>query len=132
VIEPALAAGRTVVCDRYADSTVAYQGNGMGLALDTIHHLTALATGGLIPDITVCVDIDPDTGLERASSRGALNRLDKETLEFHQRVRKGYLALIAQQPDRWIAIDGGGTPEAVHEAVMCAVMARIKALGDAA
>ncbi len=106
VIRPALAAGRIVISDRYADSTLAYQGYGRGLDLETLRAITAFATGGLAPDLTLCLDIAPQVGLARRRSGSAeWNRLDAEAIGFHRRVRAGYLELAGQEPARWVIID---------------------------
>jgi dTMP kinase len=132
VVQPAIEAGQTVITDRFSDSTVAYQGYGMGLDLDTILTLTAIATGGRMPDLTVYVDIEPRIGLERATLRGGTNRLDNADLEFHERVRKGYLAMAKAQPARWIPVDGSGSPQEVHAAVLAALRDRMCLEGNAA
>lgn len=110
VIRPALAAGRIVLCDRFTDSTVAYQGYGRGVELALIERLNALATGGLRPDLTVLLDLDPATGLHRVSQRlgdapAGRDRLEREALAFHERVRAGYRALAAAEPDRILLVD---------------------------
>jgi dTMP kinase len=105
VITPAIARGAVVLCDRFTDSTIAYQGFGRGLDLDLIRRLNHFATGGLAPDLTILLDLDPRIGLERCarSSRVELtsrDRLEAEPLAFHQRIREGYLALAREEPDR--------------------------------
>ena len=110
VIRPALAAGRIVLCDRFTDSTVAYQGYGRGLDLDLVERLNAVATGGLRPDLTFLLDLDPVVGLARATERLAQprqrrDRLEDEMLEFHQRVQAGYRALAAREPERVVILD---------------------------
>ncbi|HOT90821.1 MAG TPA: dTMP kinase [Anaerolineae bacterium] len=118
VIRPALAAGKIVVCDRYFDSTYAYQGYGRGLPLPTLQVITDFAVQGLIPDLTLYLDIAPEVGLQRRAHSGeALNRLDREALAFHERVRAGYLELAAADPARWHIIDAHRTPEAVQAAL---------------
>jgi dTMP kinase len=115
LIRPALEAGRIVISDRYADSTLAYQGYGRGLDLDTLRAITLFATGDLQPDLTICLDIAPAHGLERRrQGRGEWNRLDAEALAFHQRTRRGYLELARREPERWIVIDADRSVEAVH------------------
>lgn len=110
VIRPALQAGKVVLCDRYYDSTYAYQGYGRGLSLDALQEITKFATGGLMPDVTFYLDIEPEVGLRRRTDGGEeMNRLDRETLAFHRRVREGYHALIAADPDRWVTIGAKGT-----------------------
>jgi dTMP kinase len=125
VIRPALEAAKIVVTDRFADSTRAYQGYGMGLGLEAIETLTALATDGMNPDITVYIDVEPEVGLARVASRGGANRLDQENLEFHRRARNGYLALMRTQPQRWLYIDGTPSPDEVHAAVLRSIESRI-------
>jgi len=105
VIQPALGAGTIVLCDRFTDSTLAYQGYGEGLPLATIDELNALATGGLIPRLTILFDIDPIIGLQRRGTAGAVNAMDARDLEFHRRVRQGFLVLASQFPDRWLMLD---------------------------
>ena len=130
-IRPRLAAGQIVVCDRYADSTLAYQGYGRGLDLPTLRTILAFATGGLQPDLTIYLDITAEEGLRRrqqAAQDGAeWNRLDAESLAFHRRVREGYLALIAEAPERWIALSGVGDRQAIQAQIRAAVYARLPA-----
>lgn len=118
VIRPALQAGRAVIVDRFSDSTVAYQGYGLGLDPDVVHTLTAIATGGLRPDVTVYVDIDPETGASRSAARGERNWLDERSVNFQERVRAGYRALIAEDPRRWICVKGDAAPEEVHDGIL--------------
>jgi dTMP kinase len=123
LIRPALAAGRVVLCDRYADSTMAYQGYGRGLDLDALRRLTAFATGGLSPDLTLLLDIDAARGLARRRDEGEeMNRLDLETLAFHNRVRTGYHALMAADPGRWRLIDADRPPEIVQAEIQQVVL----------
>lgn len=106
LILPALHAGKIVLCDRYYDSTYAYQGYGRGLDLDALRQITEFATQHLRPDVTLYLDVKPEVGLQRRMSGGGeINRLDREALSFHQRVREGYLQLVEQEPDRWRVID---------------------------
>ena len=126
VIQPALAAGRVVLCDRYADSTMAYQGYGRGLDRDALAALTAVATGGLRPDLTLLLDLDVARGLARRRDEGEeMNRLDLETLEFHRRVREGYLTLAAAEPARWRIIDADRPPAAVQADIRRVVLERL-------
>ncbi len=106
VIRPRLAAGEIVLSDRFADSTIAYQGYGHQQDLAQVRALVAYATGGLTPDLTVLLDVDVEIGLERKTREGKeWNRLDAYTIEFHQRVRAGYLELAKAEPRRWVVID---------------------------
>ena len=125
VIRPALAAGTVVISDRYGDSTLAYQGYGHGNDLDTIRQMLAFATGGLTPDLTVLLDVDPAVGLRRKKSVGEWNRMDAYQLEFHQRVRAGYLELARQEPRRWVVLDAGLPREMVQSALRQVILARL-------
>lgn len=109
-IRPALMAGQIVLCDRYADSTMAYQGYGHGLDLAALAAITRFATGGLKPDLTIYLDIPVAEGLLRKraayeAGESELNRMDRKELEFHQRVRAGYLEMAANEPERWAIVD---------------------------
>ena len=125
VIRPALAAGTVVISDRYGDSTLAYQGYGHGNDLDTIRQMLAFATGGLMPDLTVLLDVDPAVGLRRKKTVGEWNRMDAYQLEFHQRVRAGYLELARQEPCRWVVLDAGLPREMVQSALRQVILARL-------
>jgi dTMP kinase len=115
LILPALASGNVVLCDRYYDSTYAYQGYGRGLSLDALRRITEFATQGLKPDLSLYLDIPPEIGLNRRADSGeALNRLDRETLAFHRRVRIGYRNLIKEEPTRWRLVDATGAIDAVQ------------------
>jgi dTMP kinase len=116
VIEPALAAGRHVLCDRFTDSTIAYQGYGRGVPLPMIEQVDALATGGRRPDRTLLFDLPARTARSRGHSpsrrgRGAADRLDAEGLAFYSRVRQGFLALAEGEPERFRRVRSGGSPE---------------------
>lgn len=116
VIRPSLAARKIVLCDRFYDSTIAYQGYGRGLNLDALHQVTHFATGGLKPDLTLLLDIEVEQGLTRRESGGVeMNRLDLETTAFHRRVRQGYHQLVKTEPERWVVVDGS-RPLAVIQA----------------
>mgnify|MGYP006300031025 CR=1 FL=1 len=131
LIRPALAQGKIVVSDRYYDSTLAYQGFGRKLDLDALRAITSFATGGLVPDLTLYLDIDPGQGLARRQAGGGeWNRLDAEALAFHQRVRAGYLALIEQEPARWVVIDAARSVEQVQQQIRAQVEARLDQTGD--
>lgn len=125
VIRPALAAGSVVISDRYGDSTLAYQGYGHGNDLDTIRQMLAFATGGLVPNLTVLLDVDPAVGLRRKKTVGEWNRMDAYELEFHQRVRAGYLELARLEPQRWVILDAGLPREMVQSALRQVILARL-------
>jgi dTMP kinase len=122
VIEPALEAGEVVICDRFLDSTTAYQGYARGIPLDEVKRLNDAAAGGLVPDLTIVVDLDPALGLERAcrDSAGA-DRLEAEEIAFHERVREGFLAVARDEPQRVVVVPGDGTLEEVAERIDHAV-----------
>ncbi len=112
VIAPSLARGEVVLCDRFFDSTTAYQGYGRGLDLDVVRALHELATGGLAPDRTIVLDLDHAWGLSRATREGA-DRLEREDAAFHARVREGFLAIARQEPGRVRVIDASGSVDEV-------------------
>lgn len=127
VIAPALVAGKIVVCDRFADSTLAYQGSGRGLDLGLVRRLNDEATGGLRPDLTLLLDIAPEVGLEREGSQ--LDVTGRESLEFHQRVREGFLALAREEPERFVVIDATLPPEDVTDRGQAEVEKRLVSEG---
>ena len=129
-IAPALEQGQVVLCDRYADSTLAYQGYGRQTDLAALAQVVAYATGGVMPDLTLLLDLPVEEGLRRR--RPLLqewNRLDAETLAFHRRVRQGYLRLAAQEPARWVTIDARRSMDAVQAEVRRVVVARLRQKG---
>ncbi|HCU25567.1 MAG TPA: dTMP kinase [Deltaproteobacteria bacterium] len=123
IIRPALAEGRHVLCDRFADATLAYQGFGRGLDLELIRRLNALATGGLRPDLTFLLDLPVAIGLARAQSRLAAQnssegRFEAETLAFHEKVRAAYLQLAAEEPERFCVLDAASSIEILQEKIL--------------
>ena len=106
VIGPALASGQVVVCDRFSDSTVVYQGLARGLDLSLIDSINAAATGGLKPDVTILLDVLPEQGLQR-KKKGHQDRFDSEGISFHRKIREGYLKLAAKEPARWLVLQAG-------------------------
>jgi dTMP kinase len=121
VIRPALEAGAVVLTDRYVDSTLAYQGAGRGL--DNARLITEWATGGLLPDLTVLLDLDPSIGLQRAGARAAPDRLESASLAFHQAVRDGFRALAEQAPARYVVIDAASGVDEIADQVQVAIRA---------
>ncbi len=130
VIRPALAAGKIILCDRFTDSTLVYQGCGRGLGGDVVLALDRIACQGLQPDLTVLVDIDLDESLRRARGRNVSTassetRLDDESREFHKRVRDAYLALAQREAQRFVVIDGAAGIEEVSERIWKEVAGRV-------
>ena len=124
-IKPRLERGEIVLCDRYADSTIAYQGYGHGVDLEQLGNIVHFATDGLKPDLTLLLDLDVGVGLSRRQKDGDVNRLDAFELAFHQRVRDGYLALAAAEPARWVIIDANQPPELVQAALRKIIRERL-------
>ncbi len=112
VIKPALARGEWVISDRFADSTLAYQGYGRGLRLSLLRRLNAWVTDGLVPDKTFLLDLEPEIGLARLEKR---DRIDRETLEFHRRVRRGFLKEARREPKRWCILDASLSAEEIFD-----------------
>lgn len=123
VIVPGIEAGKVILCDRFADATVAYQGHGRGLSFELIETLNAIATGGHAPLRTIWLDLDPDEGvrrsLERQMDEGVVveARFEREARAFHERVRRGYAAIAEREPRRFRRVDAGGTEDEVAERV---------------
>jgi dTMP kinase len=113
VIRPAMERGAAVICDRFAASSVAYQGFGRGLGRETVERANAIATGGLTPDLTLLLDLPAEEGLARRAVAGAANHFDRETVAFHERVRAGYHDLAREFPETWRVIDASRPLDAV-------------------
>ena len=114
--------GGIVLCDRYADSTLAYQGYGRGLDLGAVRSVIAFATQNLKPDVTIYLDLDVEEGIARRKRDGGeWNRLDDQALEFHRRVRAGYLQMIAAEPDRWVQIEAARPIEEIQAEIRAEV-----------
>jgi dTMP kinase len=126
VIRPALQRGAFVLLDRYADSTLAYQGYGHGNDLQILRQLLHFATGGLQPDLTFLLDLDAEEGLQRRQTGGDWNRLDAYQLAFHQRVRQGYLELAAEQPERWMMIDASQPADVIQTTLCQTILSRLQ------
>jgi dTMP kinase len=120
-IRPALAAGQLVLCDRYTDSTIAYQGYGRGLDRGLIDQLNHIATGGLVPDLTLWLDLDVRVGLQRAQARGQADRMERADSGFHQAVRQGFTEIAAVNPERVVRIEADRSIEDVSEAIKAAI-----------
>jgi dTMP kinase len=126
VIRPHLGKGGVVLSDRYADSTLAYQGYGHQIDIEILRVLVTFATGGLKPDLTILLDVDVETGLQRKELKGEWNRLDAYDLDFHKRVRRGYFNLVQAEPERWEVIDASQSPVKVQEELRRVVGERLK------
>ena len=119
VIRPHLERGGVVLCDRFADSSLAYQGYGYGLDLEARRAITHFATGGLVPDLTLLLDLPVEVGLHRKAGGwgDAWNRMEQKQIDYHERVRAGYLAMAADEPERWVTIDATGDMRSVQDAI---------------
>jgi len=125
VIKPRRAMGEIVLSDRYADSTIAYQGYGHQQDLEQVRALVHYATGGLLPDLTVLLDVNVEIGLKRKQKADEWNRLDAYTVEFHRRVRAGYLEMVKQEPVRWRVVDAGRAWKSVQEELRNVISSRL-------
>ena len=126
VIRPALAAGRVVLCDRYSDSTLAYQGGGRGLDRALLEAMNRAATGGLLPHLTLLYDLPSEVGVTRRhGAAGDTNRLDREPLAFHARVRERYLELAGAEPERWVVLDATGSADDLEARAWASIEARL-------
>jgi dTMP kinase len=131
VIDPAIAAGSIVLCDRFVDSTYAYQGGGRGIPMPILETVQDIATGGRMPDISVLLDVPVEIGLQRRfAGTDEVNRLDLADLDFHQRVRQAYLDRAGQSDSSWIVVDAVPSVESVAQDVQLRVMERIHLLRD--
>ena len=126
VIKPRLADGEIVISDRYYDSTIAYQGYGHQQDLEQVRALVKYATGGLVPDLTVLLDLDVEEGLKRKKKDNEWNRLDAYTIEFHQRVRNGYSEMVKAEPERWVVVQAGQTWESVQKELRTVILDSLK------
>lgn len=127
VIRPALVDGRVVVCDRFADSTLAYQGYGRGLPLEDVQRLNGIAAEGLAPDLVLVFDVAPEVGMARADSGAGKKRdsIGQESLEFHHRVREGFLEIARARGERCVVVDATRRQDDVAEEVLRAVLERL-------
>jgi dTMP kinase len=131
VIRPALARGEVVICDRFTDSTLAYQGYGEGLSLETIRVLNGLATGGLTPDVTILLDLDPLLGLRRRRAIQEWDQMEGRDLAFHRQVRSGFRTLAETEPDRWLVVDASRPLAEVHAVIEARIVEARAARGGA-
>lgn len=129
VIRPAIARGEIVLCDRFADSTFAYQGGGRELPIDDLRTIQTLAVGETTPDLTILLDVPEEVGLERRAKASEVNRIDREDVEFHARVAFWYRQEARANPDRWVVVDGSQSPADVHHAVLECVIERLNSDG---
>ncbi len=128
-LKPNLAAGKYILCDRYTDSTIAYQGYGRGLNMSLINQLNHIATGGLESDLTIWLDVDVEVGLARKRGDGiGLDRIEQETIAFHRRVQQGYAELAASYPSRIVRVDGSLSKEAVQQVIQGILRVHLKGL----
>jgi dTMP kinase len=127
VIRPALERGDVVICDRFLDSTIAYQGGGRGLPVAELHAMQRLAVGPTMPTLTFLLDLPIDVGLERRARAMDGNRIDKETRAFHLRVAEWYRSEARAHPERWVIVDATQAPDVVHTAVTGAIRTRLGA-----
>ena len=132
VIRPHLLRGGVVLCDRYADASLAYQGYGYQLDLDLLRVVTRFATGGLVPDVTFCLDIPVDVGLRRKTKGAgdAWNRMEQKEVEYHERVRAGYLTMAALEPARWVVIDATRTADEIQATLCDLLIGRLRQRAD--
>lgn len=131
VIRPGIAAGKVVITDRFLDSTLAYQGGGRGLPFAELRAIQAFATGGLVPDLTFLLDLPVEVGIQRKQGSAEVNRLDKESLEFHQRVAVEFRRMAAEDRQRWRKVDATQDVQMVHTAIWLHVSAHLEASRDA-
>jgi len=126
LIKPALQDGKIILCDRYGDSTLAYQGYGHGLDLEKLRQMLDFATDHLKPDLTILLDLDVKLGLMRKKAEDEWNRLDAYEVLFHERVREGYLNLAREEPDRWRIVDASQGIDAVQEDLLRIILDALK------
>ena len=122
VFKPRLTGGEIVISDRYYDSTIAYQGYGHQQDLEQVRALVKYATGGLVPDLTLLLDVEVEEGLRRKKKDNEWNRMDAYTVEFHRRVRAGYLEMVKAEPDRWVLVDAGKDWQTVQDNIRERIM----------
>jgi dTMP kinase len=124
-LKPNLATGKFILCDRYTDSTIAYQGYGRGLSMSLINQLNQIAAGGLTSDLTIWLDVDVETGLSRKRGQAKLDRIEQETIAFHRRVQQGYTELAISDPSRIVRVDGNDSQDVVQKTIQEILNARL-------
>ena len=127
-IIPNVTSGKMVICDRYVDSSVVYQGHARGLGIDAVEAINSYATVGLTPDLTILLDLPPDVGLQRKKQQKALDRLELQADSFHIKVAEGYRLLAKRHPERILSIDATQSIEDIHQIIVKAINAKIKEL----
>lgn len=126
VLKPQLAKDAIILCDRYTDSTIAYQGYGRGISLSLIHQLNSIATGGLESDLTLWLDVDVEVGLQRTKGRATADRIEQETIQFHRRVQQGYAELAKAHPERIVRVDASLSEAAVQQQIQAILSQSLK------
>ena len=121
VIRPALENDKIVICDRFVESSAVYQGIARGMGIELVYEINQYAIGDTMPDLTIMIDIDAGTGISRKKKQAELDRMERETMEFHQRVVEGYRKIAVQYPERILKIDGSGSIEDIHGQIAAAV-----------
>ena len=116
-LKPNLATGKYILCDRYTDSTIAYQGYGRGLNMSIINQLNQISTGGLESDLTIWLDVDVEVGLSRKRGQATLDRIEQETIAFHRRVQQGYTELAGSYPSRIMRVDGTSSQDIIQKSI---------------
>jgi dTMP kinase len=129
VIKPHIKKGGIILSDRYADSTLAYQGYGHQNTIESLQGIIAYATGGLIPDLTILLDVEPEIGLQRRMDAGGFDRLDAYDIDFHHRVRDGYLEMAAADPHRWVIVNAAQSFDQVQEELRGILIEQLKTWG---
>ncbi|MCQ2492410.1 MAG: dTMP kinase [Lachnospiraceae bacterium] len=121
VIRPALDAGKVVICDRFIDSSAVYQGIARGMGVDLVYEVNKFAIGETMPKVTILLDVKGGTGISRKKEQAELDRIEREAMDFHERVSQGYRDLAARYPERIHRIDGTGSIEEIHEQIVAII-----------
>ena len=121
VIRPALKGGKVVICDRFVESSAVYQGIARGMGIELVYEINQYAIGDTLPDLTIMIDLDAKTGISRKKEQAELDRMEREALDFHEKVVKGYREIAALHPERIYKVDGHQTIEEIHKKIAAAV-----------